>query len=148
MAFCPKCGKELAEGAQFCANCGTPVNGAVGNDGSKRVQKFVGEIRKCPNCGTVLESFQARCPSCGFELNEDTSSKSKELISFIENYKNAYDVEDKINLVSSFPVPNTKVDLYEFAMLAGSEASSVQTSISNDFSLTGLMQGYLSVCTF
>ncbi len=23
--FCSKCGKAIAEGAQFCANCGTPV---------------------------------------------------------------------------------------------------------------------------
>lgn len=29
MAFCSKCGKELAEGAQFCSSCGTPVNGAA-----------------------------------------------------------------------------------------------------------------------
>ena len=32
MAFCSKCGKELAEGAQFCSNCGTPVNGAANNE--------------------------------------------------------------------------------------------------------------------
>ncbi len=32
MAFCSKCGKELAEGAQFCSNCGTPVNGSAKNE--------------------------------------------------------------------------------------------------------------------
>lgn len=28
MAFCSKCGKELAEGAKFCVGCGAPVGGA------------------------------------------------------------------------------------------------------------------------
>lgn len=26
------------------------------------------EIKKCPNCGSVIESFQTRCSACGFEL--------------------------------------------------------------------------------
>ena len=29
MALCSKCGKELADDAQFCSSCGTPVNGAA-----------------------------------------------------------------------------------------------------------------------
>ena len=29
MALCSKCGKELADDAQFCPSCGTPVNGAA-----------------------------------------------------------------------------------------------------------------------
>lgn len=27
--FCTNCGKELAEGTEFCNECGTPINGAV-----------------------------------------------------------------------------------------------------------------------
>ncbi len=33
-----------------------------------RKQEFVGTIKKCPNCGQVLESFQTRCPACGYEI--------------------------------------------------------------------------------
>jgi len=29
MAFCAKCGAQLAEGAAFCGSCGTPVGAAV-----------------------------------------------------------------------------------------------------------------------
>ena len=87
MAFCSKCGKELAGGAQFCASCGAPVNSAAENDGTKRVQKFVGEIRKCPSCGTVLESFQGVCPSCGFELNNvKVNNTVKEFFEKLQNY--------------------------------------------------------------
>ena len=86
MAFCSKCGKELAEGAQFCASCGAPVNGAAENDGTKRVQKFVGEIHKCPNCGAEIGSFQGVCPSCGFELNNSKVNNSvKEFFEKLQN---------------------------------------------------------------
>lgn len=30
MAFCARCGAQLAEGAGFCASCGTPVGSAAG----------------------------------------------------------------------------------------------------------------------
>jgi uncharacterized membrane protein len=29
MAFCPKCGTEVAQGAAFCSSCGTPLPGTV-----------------------------------------------------------------------------------------------------------------------
>ena len=32
MAFCSKCGKELADDAKFCPGCGAPVNGAANNE--------------------------------------------------------------------------------------------------------------------
>ncbi len=73
MAFCSKCGKQLADGAKFCPSCGTPTNES--DDGSKRKQLFVGEIRKCPHCGEVIEGFEAKCPACGQELNKKTSSE-------------------------------------------------------------------------
>ena len=31
MAFCAKCGTQLAEGTSFCASCGTPVGAAPGS---------------------------------------------------------------------------------------------------------------------
>lgn len=30
--FCPKCGKELADGVRFCSACGTPLGGAPSGD--------------------------------------------------------------------------------------------------------------------
>lgn len=139
MAFCSKCGKELADGAQFCASCGTPV-GEAGNDGSKRVQKFEGEIRKCPNCGAVLESFQAVCPSCGFELrgNLKVASSVQKLMDKIAELESEREEEGGLagfssqflsmsanktdtsiaNVIKAFPVPNTVEEILEFMMLA------------------------------
>lgn len=80
MAFCQKCGAELAPGAQFCAACGTSVSG---EDLSIRKKVFVGEQRKCPHCGEILNGYSAVCPACGNDLNkkvnEDIQRFSKEL---------------------------------------------------------------------
>ena len=138
MTFCVKCGKQLAEGARFCTGCGTPVGGTTENDGSKRVQKFVGEIRKCPSCGAVLESFQAVCSSCGFELqgNVTVATSVQKLMDKIAELESGrkevssnmllqvYDMRtDKTdtsiaNVIKAFPVPNTIEEILEFMTLA------------------------------
>jgi uncharacterized Zn finger protein (UPF0148 family) len=71
MAFCVKCGVELAEGAKFCTSCGTPAGGAPAESGAPAPKPRTvtdGQVKKCPNCGAPLEAFQAKCPSCGHEL--------------------------------------------------------------------------------
>jgi uncharacterized membrane protein len=34
MAFCPKCGNQISEGATFCGSCGSPVAGATATPAS------------------------------------------------------------------------------------------------------------------
>ena len=84
MAFCVNCGKELVDGAAFCAFCGTkagvaapaqtpppvpqePVSQMQPN--TQRQQEYVGKIFKCPNCGEVISQSAVRCPSCGYEIS-------------------------------------------------------------------------------
>ena len=67
MAFCINCGQELADGANFCANCGKSTN--EWNSGTERKAKYEGELHKCPNCGENLTSLTAICPACGHEFN-------------------------------------------------------------------------------
>ena len=38
-------------------------------------EKF-GTVRKCPNCGESVGSFQTRCSSCGHEFNAIKSSET------------------------------------------------------------------------
>ena len=137
MAFCINCGQELAEGAKFCANCGKAVND---NSTSQRKTVYEGEIHKCPNCGEVLSSFVTVCPSCGHELRGAKASNSvRELAMKLQQIesgrtsrgnnpfgrgfasKQPDDIdEQKINLIKSFAIPNTKEDILEFAVLAAS----------------------------
>lgn len=114
MAFCINCGQKLAEGAKFCANCGKAVSST--NSTSQRETVFDGEIHKCPNCGEVLNSFVINCPSCGYELrNVKGNNLVNELAKKIEQ---ASSVEEKIELITNFYVPNTKEDIYDFFILA------------------------------
>lgn len=39
-----------------------------------------GDIRKCPACGAILQSFQTRCPECGYEFkNVEAVNSAKNL---------------------------------------------------------------------
>lgn len=137
MAFCNKCGKELAEGAAFCGACGAAANGES-NDNKRKVG-FDGEIHKCPNCGEILNSFEGVCSACGYELRGTKTAESvKEFVKKLEEiehmegnsgwlFHQATDGgepklspidEQKISLIKNFPIPNTKEDVQEFVILA------------------------------
>lgn len=52
-----------------------------------RQQEYVGTIRKCPNCGAIVEAFQTRCSLCGFELNNIKSNNAvEEFFRKLENF--------------------------------------------------------------
>lgn len=118
MAFCIHCGRELADGARFYANCGTSVTAEPNQDKKGDQQKTVydGKIHKCPNCGEQLDSFTATCPVCGYELRgTQVTSCVHELSKKLEKTDS---LEKKIELISNFYIPNTKEDIYEFFILA------------------------------
>ncbi|MBE6892612.1 MAG: zinc ribbon domain-containing protein [Ruminococcaceae bacterium] len=148
MAFCIKCGHKLPEGSKYCFECGTPVQSPNETSGRKFV--FDGTIHKCPCCGEVLDSFTIKCPSCGYELRDTkTSNALKEFVSKLETIESSREKEksqfiffkafssntisktdqQKINLIRSFSIPNTKEDIFEFMILASSNI---------DFKLYGL----------
>lgn len=120
MAFCSKCGKELAENAKFCANCGTPVESGTTKDETKeRTQVFVGTIRKCPNCGEQIGTNITKCPACGFVIEKRNVSASldafvKKLASFDHNAK-------KREYIENYPVPNNKEDIRDLLTYAASQ---------------------------
>lgn len=114
MAFCIHCGHELFEGAKFCANCGKEVNNNNSNNQRKAV--YDGELHKCPNCGERLDSFVPICPSCGYELRgAKITSAVNQLVQKLEK---TVSTEQRIDLIRSFYIPNTKEDIYEFFILA------------------------------
>lgn len=142
MAFCSNCGTKLNDGARFCQGCGAPVNTTSAGGYARREFEYAGKIIKCPNCGESLASFHVKCPSCGHEIREaKVSSVVKEFASKLEMIEAQPDpkkkgfirnkLEDasatitekeqrKIELIRSFPVPNTKEDMLEFMILATS----------------------------
>ena len=55
MTTCPKCNKELEDGARFCVACGAQIF----------------ETIFCPNCGEQTSSEFAFCQKCGAAIAED-----------------------------------------------------------------------------
>lgn len=115
MAFCQNCGSELADGAKFCASCGTPVGQIKKTESeSKRKQEYVGSVRKCPNCGAQIPSLTAICPTCGHEFAN--VGESEILQKFQEGFTN-YEGQMQEDFIMSFQVPNTREDLGNFLTL-------------------------------
>lgn len=106
----------------------------------------LGNVKKCPNCGAVLQSFNLKCPECGsefrgveanstikhlFDLLNEVEAESREnspnllgglgqLLSEILGEEigcNKY-LSRKKAIIQNFPIPNTKEDILEFLTLA------------------------------
>ena len=104
-----------------------------------------GDIKKCPSCGAIVESFSTRCTDCGHSftniqanasvqklfdmINELESKRGDDETNPLKAFGSAISksfgvsVGDRINnqkkeLISNFPVPNTKDDIIEFLTLA------------------------------
>lgn len=138
MAFCSDCGAKLIDGASFCERCGKKLEKSK----AEASCVYEGDLHKCPNCGETLRSFVGACPACGIELRNTTASISikdfqKQLQAIDEqrislnsgySYKYISDTrseereaalkQSKINLISTYPVPNSKEDILEFMILA------------------------------
>lgn len=154
MAYCVNCGTEIVSNAKFCQKCGHPTG--TQNDRSTRKQEFAGKVYKCPNCGEVLKAFEINCPACGHELRgTKASSAVKEFALKLEAIEarreyekprglfTAFEAqqritktdEQKISLIRSFSIPNSKEDMLEFMILATSSINmriydSVNSNIS------------------
>lgn len=116
MPFCSNCGHELSADAKFCSNCGAPYGGEQSIGSQKRQQEYAGKIIKCPSCGELLSAFQSKCPSCGYEIREAKASTS--VSEFVQKLELAKSNDQQIKLIRSFPIPNTKEDIFEFMILA------------------------------
>lgn len=154
MAYCVNCGTEIVPNAKFCQKCGHPTGAQ--SDNATRKQEFAGKIYKCPNCGEVLKAFEINCPACGYELRGTKASTAvKEFALKLEaiESKREYEKprglfaaaeaqqrisktdEQKISLIKSFSIPNSKEDMLEFMILATSSMNmrtydSANTNIS------------------
>ncbi|MBO5891507.1 MAG: zinc-ribbon domain-containing protein [Oscillospiraceae bacterium] len=127
-----------------------PIQEPIVEPLTERKTVYEGDIHKCPNCGEVLESFVVNCPSCGHEIRGTKNSltvrefaakleaiertrpsKGFGIKKLLENQTSVNETDlQKISLIRSFVIPNTKEDLFEFLVLA---SSNINLQRYNDF---------------
>jgi len=114
-----------------------------------------GDVKKCPACGAMVQSFQTKCTDCGHEfsnieanasidklfkmLNDaednrkedsDTSNPLKAIGSFYAKSFSGLTGPGKVDkkkmeIISNFPIPTTKNDILEFLSLAVPKAKQI-----------------------
>lgn len=71
-----------------------------------------GDVRKCPSCGAILPALSGSCPECGCEFSCIGANLSfKKLADLLVNEQSKSKRE---LIIRTFPIPNTKDDLFEF----------------------------------
>ncbi len=88
-----------------------------------------GNIITCPNCGAHVSALAGVCPECGHEFTGVKANSSAKLLAeklekVTPHVGKGADEDDKqasiwnqmATIVSSFPIPNAKADLFEFAV--------------------------------
>jgi len=98
-------------------------------DASALKSNKLGDVKKCPACGAIVQSFQGACPECGYAFeNIDSNKSSQKLVELIDKVlvennslvkQKGVDLESEKkhrveNAIKNFPVPTTKSDLFEF----------------------------------
>lgn len=126
--FCPYCGTKIDKGANYCKNCGKAIRfqnkssdeeeNQYKDNQDKRKTVYEGVLHKCPNCGELIDSFVTVCPSCGCEMRDvHPDSSVKRLAQKLEK---AETMEQKVDIIRNFYIPNTKEDICDFFIFATS----------------------------
>ena len=118
------------------------VKAAAPSVAAPRSDKF-GDVKKCPACGAIAQSFQTKCSDCSHEfinIGANVSiGKLFEMLNACENDRKEEGnsitgafgslmakglgqgdkvTEKKKSIISGFPIPNTKDDILEFLSTA------------------------------
>lgn len=111
----------------------------------------LGNVVKCPSCGSQVIGGSAVCPECGYTFSNVSANSSAEKLqakldefnrrqeeradkrglasSVLHNVGTAFGGDQKVimskmDIISTFPVPNTRADLLEFLTMLNSRANS------------------------
>jgi len=144
----------------------------VSTAAAPKSDKF-GDVKKCPACGAIIQSFTGKCSDCGYEFrdiqSDVTITKLFEALMEADNIpkeefketrlsgvmKLLHDPREdakrlkkheqahkdkihsrKVQIISNFPVPNTKESLLEFMSLGITHAIPVKKGLFSKLNAT------------
>ena len=91
-----------------------------------------GDIKKCPNCGAMVQSYQGKCPECGYAFEGiEANSATKELSKLLQQ---ANDHKQMIKVIETFPIPMDKAVLIDFISWLKPQCLDVKNPLSKSYS--------------
>ena len=96
----------------------------------------LGDIKKCPACGAMVQSFHGVCPDCGYAFenvaaNSSVITLTKTLEKCINDGGNP-NYEKMAPIIARFPIPTVKADIMELIILIQTQLSSLKGQIYTD----------------
>lgn len=98
------------------------------------VSQKIGNVLKCPNCGAEVVGGSAICKECGYTFsNVSANSSAEKLQEKLEEFNRRQEeekedtsgwIKHKMDIITNFPVPNTRADLLEFLGMLQHKADS------------------------
>lgn len=78
----------------------------------------LGDVKKCPACGAMVQSYQGICPECGYAFEGvDANATITKLSNLLNKCGDGYFSDEKRSeIIRTFPIPNTKTDLMELIL--------------------------------
>ena len=105
--------------------------------------EMAGNTIRCPQCKAAIPSFTTKCEFCGHEFRNLKATSSVqdfyEKLNSIEssrvgakNAENTKLANQKAQIISSFPVPNSKEDIFEFLSMSVSIVKNLPKGAEDD----------------
>lgn len=118
----------------------------------------MGDVRKCPACGAIVSGYQVKCLECGYEFTNVEANSSAQLLAdkLVEVSRRRKDsvgksiasmfmpmgdslTKEQVQIIETFPIPNTKADLLEFITSLEPRAN---VSTAGDYNGEALARAY------
>lgn len=70
----------------------------------------IGDVKKCPACGTIVQSYLGICPECGYAFE---GVEANSLVRKLSNDLKNKDYKKMSKIINQFTIPTTKGDVIE-----------------------------------
>lgn len=91
----------------------------------------LGDVKKCPACGAMVQSYQGVCPECGYAFEGvDANSAVKELSSLLQKESDPKKME---GIIDFYPIPMDKASLLSFVTWLRPQSVDIKNPLYNSF---------------
>ena len=91
----------------------------------------LGDVKKCPACGAMVQSYQGVCPECGYAFEGiDTNSAVKELSNLLQKTSDQGQME---MLINNYPIPMEKASLLAFVTWLRPQSTDLKNPLAKSY---------------